>query len=65
MTWHDVCQQALQTAVTNVRAQRIGSLWGRYGSVSEVVADTDTGTVRMIAKQVSLTTISQAETELL
>eukprot|EP00775_Hariotina_reticulata_P008899 gene8899-9076_t len=56
MTWNEVCQQALQTAVTNVRAQRIGSLWGRYGSVSEVVADIGTGTVRMIAKQVDPST---------
>jgi hypothetical protein len=53
-SWVELCSQVLGP-VGNVKVQRIGSLWGGYGSVTEVSAESSDGSCkqhRLIAKQV-------------
>lgn len=52
ITWQDLCKQVLGSSSSNVRARRIGSLWGSYGSVTQLSADAGDETHRLIAKQV-------------
>lgn len=51
ITWAELCTQVLGP-VSNVKVQRIGSLWGGYGSVTEVNAHTENRQQKLIAKQV-------------
>jgi hypothetical protein len=54
ISWVELCSQVLGP-VGNVKVQRIGSLWGGYGSVTEVSAESSDGSGkqhRLIAKQV-------------
>ncbi len=49
--WQDLCSQVLGPNVSSVKAQPIGSLWGRYGSVTQIVADVGSTTHTLVAKQ--------------